>query len=42
MKNMYRTLERNTYITEKKKQDWLDKALEYEEVKEEKEYRSMA
>jgi hypothetical protein len=38
MRNMYRTLERNTYINEKKKQDWLDKALNYEEKKDETEY----
>ena len=33
MRNMYRTLEKNTYLTEKKKQDWIDKALEFEEKK---------
>lgn len=42
MRNIYRTLERNTYLTEKKKQDWLDKAINYEEKKEEKEYSSLA
>jgi len=31
MRGIFRTLEKNTYLTEKKKQDWLDKALEYEE-----------
>jgi hypothetical protein len=40
MRNMYRTLERNTYLKEKKKQDWLDKAINYEEKKEEQEYKA--
>ena len=31
IRGIYRTLEKNTYLTEKKKQDWIDKALEYEE-----------
>lgn len=31
IRDIYRTLEKNTYLKEKKKQDWLDKALEYEE-----------
>ena len=31
IRGIYRTLEKNTYLTEKRKQDWLDKALGYEE-----------
>ena len=31
IRGIYRTLEKNTYLTEKRKQDWIDKALEYEE-----------
>ena len=33
LRAIYRTIEKNNYISEKKKQDWLDKALEYEEKK---------
>lgn len=28
MRGIFRTLEKNTYLTEKRKQDWIDKALE--------------
>jgi hypothetical protein len=31
-------LEKNEYIKERKKQDWLDKALDFEDKKQEKEY----
>jgi hypothetical protein len=31
IRGIYRTLEKNTYIKEKKKLDWLDKALAYED-----------
>ena len=37
MRHIFRALEKNTYITEKRKQDWLDKALDWEEKKREKE-----
>lgn len=33
IRGIYRTLEKNTYIKEKKKQDWIDKALEFEDKK---------
>jgi len=33
MRGIFRTLEKNTYLTEKRKQDWIDKALEFEEKK---------
>ena len=33
MRAIYRTIEKNTYISEKRKQDWIDKALEQEEKK---------
>ena len=36
MRSIYKTLEKNNYLTEKKKQDWIDKALEFEEKKREK------
>lgn len=35
MRSIYKTLEKNNYLTEKKKQDWIDKALEFEEKKKE-------
>lgn len=31
LRAIYRTLEKNTFIKEKKKQDWLDKALNHED-----------
>lgn len=31
IRGIYRTLEKNTYIKEQKKLDWLDKALTYED-----------
>ena len=37
MREIYRTLEKNTYIKEKKKIDWLDKALNYEDKLQQKE-----
>ncbi len=36
IRGIFRTLEKNTYINEKRKQDWLDKALEHEEKKNER------
>lgn len=33
LRDIYRTLEKNTYINEKKKQDWIEKALESEDKK---------
>jgi len=36
MRGIFRTLEKNAYLTEKKKLDWIDKALEVEEKKKEK------
>lgn len=36
IRGIFRTLEKNTYLTEKRKQDWIDKALEYEEKHREK------
>lgn len=33
IRNIFRTLEKNAYLTEKKKQDWIDKALEIEDKK---------
>ena len=36
MRGIFRTLEKNTYLTEKKKQDWLDKALEWGDKEREK------
>jgi hypothetical protein len=36
LRGIFRTLEKNTYLTEKKKQDWIDKQLEVEEKKKEK------
>ena len=37
MRGIYRTLEKNTYLKEKKKQDWLDKAITYEDKIQKKE-----
>jgi hypothetical protein len=31
LRGIYRTLEKNTYLKEKKKLDWLEKALQYED-----------
>ena len=31
MRSIARTLEKNHYLTEQKKQDWLEKALDFEE-----------
>ena len=31
MRGIFRTLEKNTYLTEKRKIDWLDRALQYED-----------
>jgi len=36
IRNIYRTLEKNAYITEKKKQSWIEKELEKEEKKRQK------
>jgi hypothetical protein len=33
LRGIFRTLEKNSYLTEKRKQDWIDKALEFEEKK---------
>jgi hypothetical protein len=33
LRGIFRTLEKNAYLTEKRKQDWIDKALEVEDKK---------
>eukprot|EP00347_Sterkiella_histriomuscorum_P019451 403341581 len=38
LRGIFRTLEKNTYIKEKRKQDWLDKALTYEDKLQKREY----
>ena len=38
IRGIYRTLEKNTYLKEKKKLDWLDKALTYEDKLQKREY----
>ena len=37
IREIYRTLEKNTVLKEQKKQNWLDKALNYEEKLEQRE-----
>ena len=39
LRGIFRTLEKNAYLTEKKKQDWIDKALEVEDKKKQKHLR---
>lgn len=38
MRSIYRTLEKNAYLTEKRKQDWLDKALDFEDKQRQREF----
>lgn len=38
LRDIYRTLEKNTLIKEKRKQDWLDRALTYEDKLQRREY----
>lgn len=42
LRDIYRTLEKNTLIKEKRKQDWLDKALTYEDKLQKREYDQFA
>jgi len=41
MRGIYRTLEKSTYLKEKKKIDWLDKALQYEDKASKREFEQL-
>ena len=36
MRGIFKTIEKNTYLTEKKKQTWIEKQLELEDKKQQK------